>query len=137
MPRVPPATGRIKKGQVRNPKGSSAKARTLSKIRRLTAEQLAEVTSLLLTGNRNNLSDVGADPNATFLQVWTAKLLAESIKKGDIAIYRAIMDRVVGLPKQTVNLGGEPGGEPVRVDTETREQKEARLAALNKVIARL
>lgn len=135
MPRVPPATGRIKKGEARNPKGSSAKARTLAKIRRLTADQLAEVTSVLLTGHRDNLSKIGADPDATFLQVWTAKLLAESFKKGDIAIYKAILDRVVGLPKQTVALGGDAESGPMRIETQTREEKEARLERLR--LARL
>lgn len=130
MPKIPPRTGEIKKGQVRNPKGSSAKARAMAKVKKLTGEDLAAITSLLLTANRDNLKEVGDDPNATFLQVWTAKLLADSFKKGDVAIYRAILDRVVGRPKETVAIGGDADGSPLRVDTRTREEKLERLAAL-------
>lgn len=111
MPKIPPASGRIKKGETRNPKGSSAKSRALAKIKRMTADDLADLTSLLLTGDRDHIARVAQDAKSNFMQVLTAKLLVDCYKKGDIAIYKAILDRVIGAPRQSksVELTGKDG----------------------------
>lgn len=133
MPRIPPSSGRMKKGDPpRNPKGCSAKARALGKLRGITAEQLAEVLSMMLTGNRQAIEDTSSSEDQSFLQVWTAKLMMESYTKGDPAVWRALLDRVVGLPKQTVAVGGDADGTPIRVETMTTEQKLARLEQLRR-----
>lgn len=137
MPRKPPITGRIKKGETRNPKGSSAKSRALAKVRRMTADDLADLTSLLLTGNRDTIKDVAEDPKSSFMQVLTAKLLVDCYKRGDISIYKSILDRVVGAPRQSksVELTGKDGAAldfNVSRTEMTLEEKVARADALAK-----
>jgi len=135
MPRIPPASGRMKKGETRNPKGSSAKARAIAKARRMSADDLADLTSLLLTGNKDRIAEVAQDPDSNFMQVLTAKLLVECYKKGDISIYKAILDRVIGKPKESksVELTGKDGAAldltMTRTDM-TMEEKQARADAL-------
>lgn len=133
MPRVPPPGKRIQKGEVRNPKGSSAKSRALAKARRMSAEDLADLTSLLLLGDRDKIAAVAQDPDSSFMQVLTAKLLVDCYKKGDISIYRAILDRVVGRPKESrsIELTGKDGGALDMTHSElTTEEKIARADAL-------
>lgn len=123
----------MKKGDPpRNPKGSSAKARVLGKLRAITAEQLAEVLSMMLNNNRSAIEATAASTDDNFLQVWTAKLMMTSFEKGDPAVWRALLDRVVGLPKQTLAVGGDQNGSPIRVETMTTEQKLERLAQLRR-----
>lgn len=117
-------------GETRNPAGSSAKARAMAKVRRLSSDQLAELTSMLLLSSRADLQKLLKDGKSNFLQEWTAKLLAQSFNKGDVAIYRAVLDRVVGKPKETVAVGGDEAAGPLRVDMRTREEKLERLEAL-------
>lgn len=133
MPRIPPKGRPIQPGERRNPKGSSAKARAMAQVKRMTADQLAELTSLLLLGNRNAIQVVANNPDASFIQVLTAKLLVDCYKKGDISIYNGVLDRVVGKPKQTKELSGPDGG-PIAVarSTETIEEKKARVEAMRK-----
>lgn len=109
MPRRPPTSGQIKKGEVRNPKGSSAKARAMAKVRRMSGDDLADLTSLLLTGDRDEIAKVLHKKDASFIQVLTAKLLIECFNKSDIQIYKAIMDRCVGRSKESVELTGKDG----------------------------
>lgn len=111
MPNPKPKGGRpMVKGETRNPKGSSAKARNVGKIRALTAAQVAEIGSLILTGTRDDLTAVGADPGAPFIQVWFAGLAIKSLQKGDASIFKAILDRIVGKPKESVEVTGAAGG---------------------------
>lgn len=77
----------------------------------MTADDLADLTSLLLTGDRDHIARVAQDAKSNFMQVLTAKLLVDCYKKGDIAIYKAILDRVIGAPRQSksVELTGKDG----------------------------
>jgi len=70
----------------------------------MTADDLADLTSLLLTGDRDHIAKVAQDTNSNFMQVLTAKLLVDCYKKGDISIYKAILDRVIGKPKESKSL---------------------------------
>lgn len=131
MPRVPPRTGSIKPGEARNPKGSSARARTLKTVSKLTAEQVASVGALILTNDRAQLQEIATDKEASVLQVWTAGLIVKSMQKGDPAVYKAILERIVGKPKETHFLLGEGGG-PIVTRVESDEEKIDRINALRK-----
>jgi predicted transcriptional regulator len=131
MPRVPPRTGSIKKGEKRNPKGSSAKARALSKVRRMSAADLADLTSLILTGDLDKLKEIGTDPQASIMNRLTAKLLLDCYTKGDVSIYRAILDRVVGRPKESQSIEiSTPVGGALHFAHLSEEELDKQLAAL-------
>lgn len=121
----------FQKGKSGNPKGSSAKSRTLGKIAAMTADEVAEVGTLVLEGNRAKLAAIGTDEEASVLKVWMASLIVTSMKKGDPAAFRAILDRICGRPKETVTLGGDANN-PLRVErgTLTPEEMAAKADAL-------
>lgn len=138
MPRIPPKGRPIQPGETRNPKGSSVKARALSKLRRLTNEQVSEIGTLVLEGNREGLQAIGKDPDASVLKVWMASLVVSSMKKGDPAAFRAILDRICGRPRESVTLSGDADN-PLRLQTGamTDAEKAARADALAKLRAQV
>lgn len=126
MPRKPPPGQRFKKGQSGNPKGSSAKAKLVGKINRLTAEQVAEVGSLILSNDREALKRLGNDPKASVLQVWMAGLIVNSMTKGESKTFTAILDRVCGRSKETVELSGRDG-QPMSIEVASRQMTETEM----------
>ena len=131
MPRVPPKGRRWAKGQSGNPGGSSAKSRAEGAIRRLTAEQVAHLTSDILMSRPDALQRAIKDREGNVLQFITSVLLATAVKKGDVSIYRAVLDRAVGRPKETVTLGGDANN-PLVSRNETKEEKIARIERLRR-----
>lgn len=128
MPRIPPPGRKIQPGQRLNPKGSSNKARSLAKLRRLTNEQVSEVGTLVLEGNRDALQAIGNDKNASVLKVWMASLVVSSMKKGDPAAFRAILDRICGRPRESITVGGDAAN-PLELSVATRDMTAAEKAA--------
>ena len=131
MPSKPPPGKRIQPGERRNPRGSSAKARARAAIRRMTADDLADLTSLLFTSDRTKINEVANDPKSTFMQILTAKLLVDCYKKGDVSIYRPLVGQVVGPQRQrhSHEVTGKDGG-PIRTATQTEAEMLAELAQL-------
>jgi hypothetical protein len=121
MPSKPPKGRRFAKGKSGNPKGSSAKAKTLGKIAQLTAQQVAQIGTFILEGDREALDKIGKDPSASVLQLWTVALIVKSMQKGDPAAYRAVLDRIVGKPKESIEMTGKDGA-PVSLDVTDRRQ---------------
>lgn len=126
-----PKGRRFQKGQSGNPRGSSARVRQLKEVAALTNAQVAEVGSVILLGNRESLQAIGNNPDATVLQIWIAGLVVKSLKEGDAAIFNAIMSRLLGKPKETLEHTG-PDGKAIQTErvTMTYEQKLARLETL-------
>lgn len=111
-PRKKATGGKFKKGESGNPQGSSARSRNrqLKAIARLTADQVSEVGTLILTNNRDQLRELAQDENASVLTVWMSGLIVRSMSKGDPSIFRAIMDRVVGRALERTEITGRDGG---------------------------
>ena len=84
------------KGFAPNPKGGSKRRTILSKVRRMTCEQLAEVGTMVCEGSMAEMAALRSDPDAPVLKVWFATLVATSMRKGDAAVYSTLMDRIVG-----------------------------------------
>lgn len=91
--RVP---GAIKKGEVRNPKGSSEWAKQKAKIKRLTIDELSEVSTLILRSTREELVRTKDDPDISILQCWVMSLVTKSVQKGDAQTFDVLMNRLVG-----------------------------------------
>lgn len=123
---------RFKKGQSGNPKGSSAKAATLSKITRMTNEQIADIGSVLLGGSETALDDIIHDDSSSIMQKWIAKLVRHSMVEGDPAIFNAVLNRIVGKVKERIEHSG-PDGDAISVRAKmTVEEIEQRCEALRK-----
>lgn len=112
----PPLQHTIKKGEVRNPKGAGAHNQTLKKIRRMSEKELGEIGTLLINGERQALRAICKDPKSTALRCMIAKMALRAIDHGDEKKFNAIMDRIVGKPKSTVELSGKNGAPLSLVD---------------------
>lgn len=136
MSRKAPTNGvKFKPGQSGNPRGSSAKARAVGKLSRLTAEQVAEVGTMILSHDRAALKKLGEDPNASVLQVWMAGLVVNSMTKGESRTFTAVMDRIVGRAKETVELSGR-NGTPVSLEVAKRDMTEDEMRQRADVLAK-
>jgi hypothetical protein len=115
----------FKKGQTGNPNGSSARMRSrqLQNVARMTADEVAQIGTLILDNDRDALRRLGENPNASVLQVWMAGLVIQSMKKGDATIFRAVLDRVVGKALERQEVTGKDGA-PLAMDVATRELTE-------------
>lgn len=127
--------GEWKKGQTGNPKGSSAKARAIAKVKRMSADDLADLIDLLLRGTRDDVTAVLNDPSASMIRAITARLLEQCLVEGDVNSFRQILDRVVGKPKESKDVSltgadGQPVSLQMRVEEMTRDEKLARAKAL-------
>jgi hypothetical protein len=137
----PTKNGRkFQKGQSGNPKGNSKKGREIARIKRLTHDQVAEIGSLILEGNHAQLKEVALSPDSTVLQLWMAQLVNTSIRKSDAAIFRAVLDRIIGRPRESIELTGKDGG-AMQMDVQnarlTLEEREARAQKLAEARAKV
>lgn len=105
----PPHHTRFKKGVVQNPLGAGAHNKEIKKLRRMTDKELGEVGTLLIDGNRAELRRICKDPKSPALRVMLAKMALRAIDFGDEKKFNAIMDRIVGKPKSTIELMGKDG----------------------------
>lgn len=132
----PTKNGRkFQKGQSGNPKGSSKQSREIKRIKTLTHEAVAEVGALILDNNHAALKALAQSPDSTVLQLWMASLVNTSIRKSDAAIFRAVMDRIIGRPRESIEVTGRDGGalqmdvQNSRLTLEERDARAQRLAA--------
>jgi hypothetical protein len=108
-PNPSPST-RWKPGQSGNPTGQHIVSKEVLRMQRLTKEELATCASWLVKGNKDDLARIVNDPNSSIISVMIASLAIRAISKGDFLTFNAILDRVVGKPKEMVELSGKDGG---------------------------
>lgn len=97
-------------GNKANPKGGGAISPITRAIRKITKEHLEDIADLILDSNLEGLKALASDPNASVLKVWIAKAAAEGIRKGDIYSLESLLNRLLGKPKERVELSGPDGG---------------------------
>lgn len=97
------------KGQVSNPKGAGAVSPQVRAIRKITLEHIEEVADLILDGNLEKLKALASSPETSVLKVWIAKAAATGIQKGDLHSLDAILNRVLGKPKERHEVTGKDG----------------------------
>lgn len=107
----------FKKGQSGNPKGGSKRYAELKGLRRMGHREVAEVGTLLLENKLGDLAALRDDTEASVLKVWMATLIVNSMQNSDHRTFQAVLDRVVGKPKewQTVEMTGAHGG-PIKTE---------------------
>jgi hypothetical protein len=92
----------------------------------MTAEQVAEVGTLILNNDLDELQKMAKDKKSSVLTVWMAALIAKSLSKGESRGFVAVMDRIVGKAKETVELSGRDG-RPMSMELTSREMTEAEM----------
>ncbi|RYF52408.1 MAG: hypothetical protein EOO38_00285 [Cytophagaceae bacterium] len=131
MPSKPPTGKRFTKGQSGNPKGSSAGRRIIGKLRKLTADELLEVGSSILHGDQKTLRQLTQNPDASVLELWTASLIIQSMKKGDAQAFKVLMERFLGRPRESITLSSDPSS-PVLIQHMSKDEKLERLEVLRR-----
>lgn len=110
MPKIPPEGRRFAPGNNANPLGAAAHNKDLKRVRSLTKEQVAEIGSIILENNLEKLLAIREKKNSSVLKVWFAAVAIKSISRGDAHALSVILDRIVGKPKDIVELSGKDGG---------------------------
>jgi hypothetical protein len=96
------------KGHVANPKGGGALSPEIRAVRKITLEHIEEVADIILDGNIEKLKQLAANPETSVLKMWLAKAAAEGIRKGDLSSLETILSRVMGRPRNSVDVAMDP-----------------------------
>lgn len=126
----------IKKGEVRNPHGRRAHKnfKLTHTIRNLTVQQVAEIAIAVVSNNLDAMREIRADPNSSVLKVWIASVAIKGISKGDMSSLNMLLDRIVGKPKEFIQLSGD-NVNPVRLAAQqmTPEERATELERLRMI----
>ena len=91
---------RFKPGVSGNPAGKPIVSPEVLRMQRMTRDELASCASWLVKGNKEDLKKIVEDPSSSILSIMVASLAMNAIKKGNFQTFNAILDRVVGKPKE-------------------------------------
>lgn len=140
--KVPPwlAATTFKKGQSGNPLGRSLADPHLRAIARLTAAEVAEIGTLVVSENISKLKTIiqdakeNPDSKHSGLKVWIATVAIKGISRGDAHALDTLLNRLVGRVKQEIEVSGKDGG-PIRqkVEAMTPEERKAELRELRRL----
>jgi hypothetical protein len=104
MPRTPPEGKRFKPGQSGNPLGAALHDPIKKRIKKLTTRELDKVLNLLFLGNLQGLKRIAKNPESQVIEVWLCYVAMHAIKKGDIGPLCALLDRLLGRPKERIEV---------------------------------
>jgi hypothetical protein len=106
-------------------KGGQKLPAALKAVRYLSHDQVAEMGTILLEGNVADVKAIASDPNASFLKRWTATMAVKGMVTGDVKVWEAVLNRVVGPMKQRLEISGDPVN-PVQVRAQAMSPEERR-----------
>ena len=100
----------------------------LGLMRKMTKEQLIEVSSLILCASKAQVEALVEDPTTPMLKAMLASIALKIIRTGDIVAFNILLDRMVGKVKEVVEHTG-PSGSPIQMAVMhmTPEQREQEL----------
>ncbi len=105
--RVPPATGRMKKGDKRH---LLSRGRRLSQeardFRKASREEIIIEYKYLWTLREDQLKEVVDDPDTPGIRRWMAKVITEGIKHSNLHHLEIIFDRIYGRAQQNISVEG-------------------------------
>lgn len=113
-----------KKGQSGNPLGGKIQNVEKRAIRNLTEQEMIEIGSLVVKGSLAELKEIAKDPNASALKCMMAAVAVKTISKGDPYALDTLLNRLVGKPKERIEMTGQDGGPQVIVHLPAKDQKE-------------
>jgi hypothetical protein len=120
----PPKEYQFKPGNCANPLGAKAHNVIKRQFRKLTQEQLEEVMTLILSTDPADLQAQAAK-NPSVLKLWIANAASVGLKKGDTAPLVMMLDRILGKPKERVEITNKPSDmtdEELRAEIKRLEQ---------------
>lgn len=105
----------FKPGKSGNPGGRKKRDPELVALRELTVEQFKEIANLVLSGKRQEASDLVNDVNAPLFKRWLAKMADQGFNRGDQQALEFFLNRLIGkVPDKAEHSG--PGGKPLRLE---------------------
>jgi len=128
----PPREHQFKPGQSGNPEGARRHNQELKRLRRLSAEEVSAIATMILEHDRKALVELTKKTDASILQLWFAKIAAKAIDKGDATALSIILDRVCGKAPSKVEISGKDGG-PITTSEMTHEERLAEIERLRKL----
>lgn len=118
---------RIKKGEVRNPKGAGAHNPELREIRNLTKKELVDLGNLVIKGDLPALKKIAdAKKGVPVLTIWLAKICVKGIERGDVAALDILLNRLVGKVKDETLMTAEISAAPQIIVTLPSNGREAK-----------
>ncbi len=99
--------GRWVKGQSGNLKGGPKLNNEYHTTRKLTRPELEAKINKFIAMDRGELIKVGKNPSTKVIDLIIIKILHESVNKGDQVRLAFILDRLIGRPKEIIELKGE------------------------------
>lgn len=134
----PPNSGRnFVAGQVGNPNGRPLVPAPLKVMNKITALDFMEDASVLWNMSQNELAEIIKNPQEKTGKKIIASVMLHAIKNGDAHRMSAILDRLIGKPREYINLSGSFGKmEPNEIlgleqIQKKREELQLKLAELN------
>ena len=117
--------GKIKKGEVRNPRGGAANLNRLPALKRFTKVEVAAVFTELLNRTVDELEAIATDKQETILRGVVARALIRDKSKGDFVNTGRILDRILGRSDQPLNVNGNMVNTDVTLDLTRLDNKGA------------
>lgn len=107
----PPKHGQIKKGEVRNPRGAGAHkhGRVGCLVKKLTAQEVIHLGTLILQGDEKELSKIKKDSSASVLKKFIASCILKGLANGDTYVLDSLLNRFIGPVKQKVDHTSSDG----------------------------
>jgi len=104
----PPESGKMKKGETRNPNGRPRKIHSIIKKEGLKASQINDIILEILAMNKEEIDALIKNPKAKSFEVLIASAIKKGVSKGDLTqIFSQALVRALGSPKQHVEHSGE------------------------------
>ena len=118
-------------GNNANPDGRPPLPADVREVRNITQEEFFLTINKLAKMTAERLRDRISDPTTPSLELAVATVLAAAIQKGDHVRLNAILDRLIGRPKFTVELSGADGN-PIRYTDMSEKDFDEKLNGFNR-----
>lgn len=89
------------KGTSGNPGGQS---KLVKKVKRLGKEQFAEMAELLLESDFDQIKKIAENAKSKMLKRWMAVNILEGFEKADWPMLDSILNRLIGKPKEDIQV---------------------------------
>jgi len=94
---------KIKKGEIRNPKGRPKKLQTQLKKEGLAASQITAIILEMLAMTREEIDAIVKNPKSKSFELLLAAAIKKGVSKGDLTqIFGQALQRALGAPKQEI-----------------------------------
>ena len=113
-----------KKGQSGNPKGRPRKWVSTLTDQGYKSSEVHDCILAMMAMTLDELQDAYENENATVLEKTVANAIRRSIKKGSLYSIEALMDRVFGKPKETVNQNMSGRIEQITIEVKRNRDEE-------------